>query len=387
MRDVSCCFDHCVSPRFVICIAAAILLIRGIAPEPSPAAENRLDKLTVHGFMTQVYAWTNGAQIGGIPEDGTTDYRDVAFQFGYEMSEKDRMVVQFAHSRKGKSPTAALNEDLQVDWAFYEHQFSDSASVRVGRVPLPAGIYNEIRDVGTILPFYVPPFSVYQDISFTSEAIDGLVVAKTIEFAAGWSLDADLYLGGWSTIESFSGLGLASAEAEDAVGLQLWLGTPVNGLRFGLGVNRYDVSGGVTRLEDKDTWESLYLSVDGDFDRVVFRAELYRRIVNAQAFGIPLLDAEADAYYFQLGFRLSDRWSLWGQVDFQTLDAKIPGAPIIDLWEDYAVSLSYAFNTNLLLRGEYHFNEGYWVEDRPANVFADLPTETEYGLLSLAVSF
>jgi hypothetical protein len=298
------------------------------------------------------------------------------------------MVIQFANERKGSSPIQELNEDVQLDWAFYERRLTDSASVRVGRVPLPAGIYNEIRDVGTILPFFAPPFSIYQDVSFTSETVDGIVLSNRFALGSRWSLDADLYYGGWTTIESFSGLGIAPAEAEQAIGLQLWLGTPITGLRFGLGFNRYDLTGGVTRLDDEDTWRGLYLSLDGDFDRLIVRAELYRRYVEAQAFGIPIPDATADAYYFQLGVRLSDRWTLWGQADFQELDPGLPGAEATDLWEDYALSLSHSFSANLLLRAEYHWNESYWVEDRPANFFlGNPPTETDYGIVSLAISF
>ena len=51
-----------------------------------------------------------------------------------------------------ESPFQVFQPDVALDWLFYEHRFADGA-VKVGRVKIPFGIYNEVRDVGTLLAY------------------------------------------------------------------------------------------------------------------------------------------------------------------------------------------------------------------------------------------
>ena len=126
---------------------------------------------------------------------------------------------------------------IELDWAFYERRLADNTSIKVGRVQIPLGIFNEIRDVGTILPFYRPPFVMYREGTFTSETVDGVVLSHTFAAESDWSLDFDVYGGEWELVETDFQVETAEpfiARAEDAWGVQLWLNTPLSGLRFGL---------------------------------------------------------------------------------------------------------------------------------------------------------
>lgn len=106
-----------------------------------------LDKITIHGYLSQAYAISDGNHVVGIPEKGTTDYRTAALQMRVQISPKDIFAVQISHERIGKSRVQTVHDDLELDWMFYEHRFGNSA-VKVGRLPIPFGIYNELRDVG-----------------------------------------------------------------------------------------------------------------------------------------------------------------------------------------------------------------------------------------------
>ena len=123
-----------------------------------------LSKLTVHGYLTQAYAdadFADGLLVSphtdelnlGISEDGTFDYRTMAIQFRYEISAKDIMIIQFSSRTLGNSPIESVEDEIELDWAFYERRLGDNTSVKVGRVQIPSGIFNAVRDVGTILPF------------------------------------------------------------------------------------------------------------------------------------------------------------------------------------------------------------------------------------------
>ena len=75
-------------------------------------------KLEVHGFLTQAYGTASFAtgpaadlsggenfdeKLIGIPEDGTFDYRNLALQFRYEISENDTMIIQLSNEATGVS--------------------------------------------------------------------------------------------------------------------------------------------------------------------------------------------------------------------------------------------------------------------------------------------
>ena len=137
----------------------------------------------------------------GIPEDGTWDYRILALQFRYAISEKDTFIVQFSSRSLGESPINDLEDEIELDWAFYQRKLGDSTRLKIGRVQIPFGIFNEIRDVGTILPFYRPPYVFYQEGSYTSETVDGIVLSHIFATESESSLELNLWIGEYEFIE------------------------------------------------------------------------------------------------------------------------------------------------------------------------------------------
>lgn len=153
------------------------LLLVFLLVSASAAAQDGISKLSIHGYLSQAYAKSDGNQILGVDSEGTTDYRTAALLLRYEMSDFDSFVVQLSNERLGESPFGALREDVTFDWLFYERKIGGSTALRVGKVPNPFGIYAELRDVGILLPFYRPPNSIYQEF-FLSETIDGVSVSR-----------------------------------------------------------------------------------------------------------------------------------------------------------------------------------------------------------------
>ena len=51
------------------------------------------------------------------------------------------------------------------------------------------------------------------------------------------------------------------------------------------------------------------------------------------------------------------------------------------------MSLVFTTKINIVVKAEYHFNEGFLTDDLASNLFFAAPDETEYGILSVAYSF
>lgn len=406
----------------VVALAAVMCVVLPAAAENGDEPGKK-SKLQVHGFLTQ--AWATGSNLTGgfpnpdgspagltidelslgIPEDGTTSYRNMAIQFRYEISDKDIMLVQLSSRALGNSPTTDTEDEVELDWAFYERRLADNTSLKVGRVQIPHGIFNEIRDVGTILPFYRPAFNVYQEGANTSETVDGLALSHTFAPASDWSVDATLYFGEWELVEiNPSTFAATESNANDAYGTQLWLNTPIYGLRFGAAFQHYGVTGGDPGLRppgNETVFDDWLFSVDAAFDKWVFRTE-YRSVANDPdvfpIFGVDDFEVIFDFFYAQVGWHVSPKVRLYAQYEQSdlTADSRIfTSKHDHTTREDLGFAFNYVFSSNLVLKAEYHDVSGRQKSFMPAftpagfrlqPIFRDLDGG-DYTIISLSASF
>lgn len=368
--------------------AAAAAAAEAPATETANAGafSDAMSKLTVHGYLTQAYGRSDGHQVWGIPEGGTADYRTAALQFRYAMSSKDNFVVQFAHERLGNS-LGQPSDDVTLDWGFYERRFTPSTSARVGRIQIPFGLFNEVRDVGTILPFYRAPGNFYFEGEFSSETADGILLKHSFAKGSPWGLDAAVYYGGWEESRSTDpDTGVESiSRAEDAIGVQLWLNTPAEWLRVGVSANQHkatntgDDSVGLGDLQRKN----YAVSAEANFNRFVARAEWSN---------IDLEILRSPAYYVQVGFRATEKLMINAQYDVRQfeIDAIPPFLPeplTLDFDRDKALGVNYYFRPDLVLKAEMHKSKGINVEDVQINPLIGAYAKTDYVIVSLSTSF
>lgn len=348
---------------------ASLLVALAAVPLSAQEIPEWLAKLSIHGYISQAYAVSSDYQILGIPTDGTTDYRGLALQFRYDLDRDNVFALQLQQERRGKSRRE--NDDVELDWGFFQHNFSDRLAVKVGRIPLPLGIYNEAAGAATTYPFFRPPHEFY-DRQLTSKTLDGLLTSASIGESA-WTFDVDGYFGQWALDDWESG---EPVDARDAWGLQTWVNTPWPAVRFGGGAYRCTVEPG-----DGDTAE--YVMLHGSAEVNLDRWQLASEYLSGDL-------AEYGRYrswYSQIGYEVTRRFSvhLRGAISRATV-------PVNDhmvratLSEDLAVALNFQLRPSLLLKVEGHTNEGFLREDVPVNLYAD-PASTRYFIASVAASF
>jgi hypothetical protein len=362
---------------------AAFALIASAAAQDAPASGE--PQLRIHGYLTQAYAASDGNQFLGIPDDGTADYRRLALQFRYAATDDDNLVVQLAQRRLGDSPLRELEPDVKVDWAYYQHRFRTETQVRAGRMPVPRGLLNEIRYVGTLLPFYRVPYDVYQEGSFTSETIDGVGVRQTVGHG-GWKGEIDGYAGE-STMLELTAAGANQTPAKKAFGGQIALTMPLDGLRLVAGAQRMDLRKTALVADGRDTLSSW--NVGGEYvnERFRLRAE-YSPILFKRA------RLEHRAYYVYGGLNVTHRLMLNGQIENATLT--IPTGPsttadVDNFHRDLALGATYAFRPDVVLKGEHHWANTHRTETANAvaqRVSPSAPAEdVNYFIVSLSASF
>jgi hypothetical protein len=359
------------------------LIATALATAPHVGTAQAIDggQLRVHGYLTQGYAVSEGAQHYGMTEQGSTDFRYAALQFRYD-KKQDGFLLQLAGRRLGASPISNFESSVNVNWMFYEHRATDGTQLRVGRVPVPRGIYNEQRSIGVVLPFYRAPVIFYDEAAYFSETIDGVVISRAFNADRPWSLDAHLYAGGWSLLsydQSGSSYVLGRVRAENAIGTQIWLNTPREGLRFGVGAQRYlwrsiDDQGAL--ISKQDVYE-LNGSVDATFSRVMLRGETL------------LQHYETDHYYanyVQAGYRLTSHLAVNAMGEYAYERDYVAGVyPLNFDWHRSAgAGVNYYFSPALVLKLENHWDKGIQVE-QPASPLD--PPRFHYFIASLSASF
>ena len=364
--------------------------------EPAGKRSNSLlQGLSIHGFINQAFAISDPVEFDasvnerlsptpeeivlGIPDSGTTDYRNAALQIRYQLNRKHSVAVQLSHRKLGTSPISDEEDEIVLDWAAYELNLTDTARLVIGRVLMPFGIFNQIRDVGTLLPFFRPPFVFYREGSFTTETVDGVLFANSFDLGSESALELDVYAGGWDLVEQeIVGNAIGEVRAENGLGAAIWYQTPIPGLRIGTGGHRFTTEGkgGVSPFRlpgEKTTWKAWYASIEADFDRWLARAE-YKALrfpfnFSASSFGLPtppfpetfLTDVEHISYYLQLGFRITEKLSIYGQ--FENFKGSREGPRFttggnIPLRDDLGISLNYALKSQVVFKIEGHSGGG-----------------------------
>jgi hypothetical protein len=282
-------------------------------------------------------------------------------------------VLQLSHERYGASGLKELAQDVELDWLFYVHSFGDT-SVKVGRVPIPFGIYNEIRDVGTLLPFYRPPHNFYGEGAYNSDTLEGIVLSHTFSLGAGWGLDADLHYGAWTFMQRDFGGTYLRENVNDSLGVELWLDTPVSGLRIGAGRMRYDITGAVA---GRSRWDVSHFSLAGDFERFAVHGEL--KLVEIPNLGTIelLLPPSGIQGHTEAHAERAEGPRLFRQ----------PECAVEYLDDDRALGATFAFLPALVMKAEHHWKQGtgFWYEDLLP--FDPTWVETRYWIVSLSTSF
>ncbi len=408
----------------------ALVAVAALLPAPAaaqatavPAASDTAGRqptfggahFAVHGYVTQAAGVSRGGQTSGISAGGTADVRRAALLARFAPTLADRFVAQVAHRRVGASPAAAYHRAVKLDWLFYERALGDAARVRVGRLPIPWGIYNETRYVGTLLPFYQAPASTYREKEFSTEALDGALVTREFAAASAFPVEASAYAGEIRYLESSQlpvapelppGVTLADAAAAAAasgmplpagrwtyatarargrgVGGNVWVTTPVPGLRVGGGGLRARLKGGLRPnggLADATVW---FGSVDGSFDRVTARAEAMHADLGA---------VRVRGGYVQLGARVARAVTVNAQTDYSHFRVTfLPLPPTYTVRpfsftqnRDHAASVVWSATRRVQVRVEGHLTRGYNAEE--ALDLTGAPRRGRHAILSLSSAF
>jgi hypothetical protein len=320
----------------------------------------------------------------------------------------------------GRDLGAAGNNVVVVDWAVGDYRWKNWLGVRAGRLKLPNGLYNTLRDVEMARAEILQPSGLYpisqRDVG---AAFDGGSLYGTVSLGRGGSLEYEGFFGtqdvddvyiierfvrdaAQASLGSFGAIGLkdpsytlgrVQASMDHLVGLNLVWRTPLPGLRFGASHSQSKSTFGaettyfgtlgpapVSFLAKSQTaYEYPYQcigSVEYQRGGLKIAAEYYRDKVEQETLltGVPgppmpstATHDEGEAWYVQASYRLNDYFqaqayysSYWPNRDDKDGQRFVQrGRDAFRAWQkDLAVTARVDINRHWLVKAEFHRFDG-----------------------------
>ncbi len=310
-------------------------------------------RLTVGGFGQWGYGRTAGENAYFVGnEEG--NYENAQFSLAVTAQPEDDVLV-------AGQIFLAPDGEVSLDWAFGEYRLHDYLRLRAGKVKNPFGIFMEVKDVGTLRPFFTLPHSIYGAGGFGAESYLGAGLTGEWEGAAGWGVAYDLFGGALEmpVFEpeqallagpppfDFSAVQVEEREAKDVVGGRLIIATPATGLSFRLS----GFTGSVEEGGSKERITVYGVSAEYALDRFQIRGEVLRATIGSEETNL--------AGYAEASWNVLPKVQV--ALRFEALRREREGIPdrnpILEHVEG-AVGLSYWPSPNLAFKASYHRADG-----------------------------
>ncbi len=115
--------------------------------------------LSVNGFLSQGYIDSHTNNFLGDTLDGSFQFNEFGLTFNSELTENLRIGLQLLSRDLGEEG----NNKIIIDWGMIDYRWRDWLGVRVGKVKLPIGLYNQGRDSDFLRPMVFLPQSIYDE--------------------------------------------------------------------------------------------------------------------------------------------------------------------------------------------------------------------------------
>ncbi len=151
-------------------------------------AINLTDTIQIHGFASQTLIRTSKNNFFGDSDSGggSLDFREIGLNGSMQITADLHLFGQLISRRAGQNDDGDIQLDYGViDYNFYS-QANSRASLRLGRIKVPYGFYNETRDVPVTRPSVFLPQSIYFERSRNlTLSADSLLLASAYRTNAG----------------------------------------------------------------------------------------------------------------------------------------------------------------------------------------------------------
>jgi hypothetical protein len=350
---------------------AVVILAVALAASPAKALQvgdpDSLLSIDIHGFVSQGFILTSSNNyLANDTTHGSFQYSELGLNFTKDLTDRLRLGLQFFAEDIG--PTGNYNATL--DWFYIDYRWKDWLGVRVGRVKIPFGLYNEQQDIDSARVPVLLPQSVYPlvNTNFLLAQTGGELYGYLRMGGAG-GLDYHAYLGTIfvPNITTAPGVSVGSLNVPYVAGGRLMWELPVEGLRIGGSVQalRIDVTelAGGTSIPIQVPAILAVASAEYSAHDLLLAAEYSRWWVQGLEDAKTIIQQAEDRAYVLAAYR-ETRWLqtgayysvLYPNASIWSLGPRLAGPNARQ--NDLAVTLRFDINAFWLVKAEGHYMFG-----------------------------
>ncbi|PCJ56091.1 MAG: hypothetical protein COA79_19920 [Planctomycetota bacterium] len=150
----------------------------------------------INGFASQGYLRSTENNYLGKSKDGSFEFNEVGINFQKNLTENLRVGLQLFARDLGSQG----NDEVIIDWALLDYKWRSFLNVRVGKIKLPIGLYNEERDIDLLRTSILLPQSVYNEPQReVLSALEGMSLYGSFDMKKFGSIDYNILVGSIST--------------------------------------------------------------------------------------------------------------------------------------------------------------------------------------------
>ncbi len=370
----------------------------------------------IHGFISQGYLKSDNNNYLAETEEGTFEFNEMGLNFGTWVGTDLRIGMQFFARDLGKEG----NDKIVLDWAIADYRWKEWLGLRVGKMKLAAGVFNESRDMDMIRTSALLPQSLYPELyrdTFTS--IKGIGAYGDISMNMMGIFSYNLQIG-VLPIKTDGGFAKAfQANVLKGTGLHFSVDTmehdyyytaigkwetPLSGLKIGGGyydLVNLNITGAVAEMAGAPylyevtaldgyywsleySWENLMLLYENTYMNI--EGILFANTRKKPNSGWYLGGSYRFTELFELGLTYSEYYP---DSDDKTGESLIAAnRPAFLNWlKDSSVSLRFDINDFWILKLEYHYMDGFGAFSTADNVEDELEENCNLYVLKVIFNF
>lgn len=393
-----------------------VLILACVCVQADAYEVDTLGGVNIHGFISQGFIISNEYNyLVNNSKDGSFEYNEVGLNFSKPLTDQLRMSLQLFSRDLGD----VANNTINLDYAYGDYYWRDWMGLRAGRIRVPFGLWNEVRDYDMLRPWIVLPQHRYNELTRDAMvAVNGVGLYGNVPAGPVGSFDYYLLTGiinadpdqgyGKYLSDIFAGYaemnGYPAAKTMYAGSLK-WQ-TPLTGLMIGAWAFKVEISAPLKAQYSGNTYyfdlayEKLAkgLMAEYTWNNLSLWAEYYQDELKSSITGL-MSERETDPQGWYIGgaYRFTDWFQLgaYYAVGYADGDDKegdymvAMGYPDHKGWQkDLALTFRFDINEYTVLKLEGHQVDGTDLvmgSDNPDNDFSK--REWYYGAAKLTVSF
>ena len=345
-------------------------------------------QLSINGFLSQGYIKSSGNNFLGNSMDGSFQLNEVGLTINSTVNDNLRLGFQILSRDVG----AEGNNDFQLDWAVADYRWQDWIGMRLGKVKLPIGLYNQSLVTDFLRPMVFLPQSIYDENKRTQivGAMGGSIYGN-ISFGSKGDIDYQAYYGKvdfsedsghargiQSLVNSFTrkkGLGTISdfdAENKYVYGGSLIYSPPLEGLRLGVsyftGQTDFDFTIGTQTGSARGTSKD-FVVLSMEYSRLDWKFAMeYSEITgDREVMGFDIPDGRSQGAYAQLCYHFFEPFVFSAIYDIFYADKRdrdgsnfvAQGQPDFLGWrKDIGVGVRWNITSQWNIKAEQHWVDG-----------------------------